>query len=258
MDIFLAGCRRLLLFSALLSVLAVQAAGAETPIGSNVDSRIVVALEANSDAVQAMLPDGWSGVPFPEGPLSGANVLLITVDRHMARDAEGQAADPSTYRGVAMASLGKQDGGDTVRVYVTRIYATPQDYDPYGNAVLSSISRSASIESRDNDPARITEAWSVSPEGGGELTLDLSYVAGTPSWGADEAFPYSSVNPEFHRIYRYDQLVDLAMSEALGKELDGDISIQSSIGELGGIFDGSERIVGVVYVPMYVRDLYLP
>lgn len=258
MDTFLAGFRRLFVFSALLSIIAVQTVRAETFVGSNVDSRIIVALEMNEDAVQAMLPDGWSLVPFPGGPLAGANVLVIAVDRHMARDAEGQPADPSTYRGFAMASLGKDSGSDTVRVYVTRIYATPQDYDPYGNAEPASIRRMASIESSDNDPAKITEAWSISPESGGELKLNLSYVAGTPSWGSDEAFPYSNVNPEFHRIYRYDQLVDLAMSEAAGKALDGDISLESSIAELDGLFDGSERIVGVVYVPAYARKLYLP
>lgn len=258
MDYRLAVIRHFFIFVVSISMLASQPVRAETFVGSNVDSRIVVALKVNDDAVQAMLPDDWSMIPFPDGPLGGANALLILIDRHIARDAEGKPLDPSTYRGVALVGLGKQDGSDTVRVYVLRIYATPEDYDPYGNAVRSEISRTAGIDSTGNDGAKVTEAWSVKPEGGGELMVNFSYVAGTPSWGSDEAFPYSNVNPDFHRIYRYDQLADLAMSEALGKTLEGEISVQSSISELNEMIDGSERVVGVVYVPMYVRELYLP
>ena len=70
--------------------------------------------------------------------------------------------------------------------------------------------------------------------------------------------PYSAVNPEFHRIYRYDQLADLSMSVALGRELNGDIAVKSSIPELSGMFDGSESLTGVLAIPVYVREVSLP
>jgi hypothetical protein len=66
------------------------------------------------------------------------------------------------------------------------------------------------------------------------------------------------VNPDFSRIYRYDQLVDLAMSQELGKPLDGSVSLSSSIPELSGIFDGSESLMAIMDIPVYTRQVFLP
>ncbi len=247
-----------LIAAAVLLVQSARPGLAETFVGSNNDSRVVVALQVYDDAAQSLLPEGWTLVPFPGGALEGANTLLVLVDRFLARDAEGNPASPSAYRGVALASLAKQDGSDEVRTFVTRIYATPAGYDPYGNTVPARISRSATIESAGNDAPTLGESWTVHPEGGGEMAFSLRYQSGTPSWSASEAMPYSNVNPEFHRIYRYDQLVDLAMSEPLGKPLAGEIALESSIAELAGMFDGNERIVAVIVIPMYVREVFLP
>ncbi|MDW4551325.1 hypothetical protein R5H32_18365 [Defluviimonas sp. D31] len=233
-------------------------ANAETFVGSNNDARVVLALQANEAAVQAMLPEGWQLMPFPGGALEGANTLLVFVDRYLARDAEGNPADPASYRGVALASLAKAEGSDEVRTYVTRIYVTAAGYDPYGNGEAAEIRRSATLESAGTAAPKWAEEWTLAPESGGELTFTLRYQSGTPSWSASEALPYSNTNPDFHRIYRFDQLVDLAMSEPLGKALDGDMSLGSSVEGLAGLFDGSEKVVAAMVIPMYVREVFLP
>ena len=102
------------------------------------------------------------------------------------------------------------------------------------------------------------DVWVVAPETGGEIRLELSYAAGRPHWGHDEARPYSAAKPEFHRIYRYDQLADLAMSTALGKALDGEISFSASVPGLDSVFDGREVLTAVLVVPVYVREVSLP
>ena len=53
---------------------------AETFVGSNVDARVLVAVSAPHDGVQALLPDGWTSVPVPGGPLQGANILFVFID----------------------------------------------------------------------------------------------------------------------------------------------------------------------------------
>ena len=71
-----------------LFIFGLTSARAETFVGSNVDSRVILAFHVNESAAQAWLPDGWMIESFSKGPLVGANLLVVLVDRHLARDAE--------------------------------------------------------------------------------------------------------------------------------------------------------------------------
>ena len=53
-------------------------------------------------------------------------------------------------------------------------------------------------------------------------------------------------------------MVDLVMSTAAGKPMTGEFKLTSTVLELADIFDGSEEIVAVMDVPVYVRKVYLP
>jgi hypothetical protein len=231
---------------------------AETFVGSNVDSRVILAFQVNEEAAQAWLPDGWIIASFPKGPLAGANLLVVLVDRHLSRDAEGKPTTPSSYRGVALVSPGSQEGPDETRAFVTRIYATPPGYDPYRNAISARIGRSANHEASDNAASVRTEKWTVNPVSGGEMAFSLTYKSGTPSWSEGQALPYSNIDPDFHRIYRYDQLVDLVMSVPAGKQLAGGSEFNTTIPEIAPMFDGNETLIGIISVPTYVRQVFLP
>ena len=71
-------------------------------------------------------------------------------------------------------------------------------------------------------------------------------------------FPFSAADPEFSRIYRYEQMVDLVVSTPLGKPSSGKYSLTNSIAELDAVFDGSQEIIAVMDVPVYFRKVYLP
>ncbi|MCB1431191.1 MAG: hypothetical protein KDK75_01830 [Alphaproteobacteria bacterium] len=58
------------------------------------------------------------------------------------------------------------------------------------------------------------------------------------------------MRPEFSRIYRYDQLVDVAMSKPAGRRLAGAYKFRSKISELQGLFDGSEETIAILDVPV--------
>lgn len=66
------------------------------------------------------------------------------------------------------------------------------------------------------------------------------------------------MNPEFHRIYRYDQLVALAMSQGLGLELSGSVAFTATGQDLATLFDGSEELVMIMAIATYVREVSLP
>lgn len=41
----------------------------ESYVGSNIDSRVLVGLKDNDEGVQAFMPEGWTSIAFPGGPL---------------------------------------------------------------------------------------------------------------------------------------------------------------------------------------------
>jgi hypothetical protein len=234
------------------------APNAETFVGSNVDARVLVAVSAPHDGVQALLPDGWTSVPVPGGPLQGANILFVFIDSLLERDTEGAALAPSTRRAVALAGLGKQNDGDEVRLYVMRIYTTTPDANPYGVSVAADITRTASVTGPANEARRSTDAWQITVPGSGSLDFDLDYATGDRTWAKSDGFPHSALNPDFSRIYRFDQLTDLVVSTPMDKPSSGDFRLSSSLADLGDILDGTEEIVAIIDTPIYVRDVFLP
>lgn len=231
---------------------------AETPVGSNVDSRLILGFKANAAGVQAMMPEGWTSVSFPQGPLKGANVAVILIDRMIDLDRDGALKSPPTSRAVAIIGLATKNETKEVRLYVLKIYSTAPGYDPYGNARLAEISRETSTTGSANGDRVRKENWHVAPPGGGVLDLSLSYRPGKPVWSADQAQPFSNTDPSFSRIYRYDQLVQLVMSVPADKPLSGEYVFSCSIADLANVLDGSEKTVAILDVPVYVRKVSLP
>mgnify|MGYP007073193088 CR=1 FL=1 len=242
----------------LLFVAAALPARAETLVGSNIDSRVVVAIKTAPDGVQGWMPEGWTSVPFPAGPLQGANLLLVMIDGRLEMDAEGKPLSPPSRRAAALVGLARQDDGDAVRMFVLRVYTTAPDRDPYGNAMQAGIARESALTGPADGARESADFWRVVTDSGGQLALRLNYTTGRRGWTPGALFPHSAVNPEFSRIYRYEQMVDLVSSTAVGKPLTGEFKLTSTVLELAGIFDGSEEVIAVMDVPVYVRKVYLP
>ncbi len=231
-------------------------ATAETLVGSNIDSRVLVGLRADAVAVQSRLPDGRALVPFPGGPMKGANLLLVLIDSALEMDGDGDPFDPASRRAAALVGLGKKD--DAVRLYVMGILTTTPERNPYGVAMTARIERSRSSEGPANGGRTSADEWRISTSGGDELKFTLSYASGKRGWSTGEAFPYSAATPDFSRIYRYEQLVDLVASTGLGKPSSGEFSLTGRVPELADIMDNPLEIVAVTDVPVYVRKIYLP
>ena len=233
------------LFVVLLSLfvyLAPFAASSETRIGSSVESRVTLAFKVNNEAAQALLPAGWKLLTLPKGPFAGANLITVFIDKHLYTDAEGKPLTPHASRTVGLVSYGVKEGVKGARLFLTHAYETKPVVDPYGNSHAASITRSAALQGDDNGRQH-SERWRITPDSGGEMALDLSYQSMKPNWVSSMAKPYSNKNPEFYRIYNYQQLAELLMSKAMQKELNGSVSLKMNIPELENLFDGSENLV---------------
>lgn len=241
---------------ALVLVVFSAPARSEDYVGSNIDSRVLLGLKSNADSIGSLMPDGWAPIPFPSGPLKGSNLLLVLIDGVLEMDAEGKPLDPSSRRAAVFVGLGKKE--DSVRMYVLRILTTVPERNPYGVAESAEIERTKSLGGPANGARLSSDEWRITAAQGGELVFTLNYTTGKRGWTPGELFPYSASNPDFSRIYRYEQMVDLVVSTALGKPASGDFNLTNSASELADIFDGNHEITAVMDVPVYVRKVYLP
>lgn len=162
------------------------------------------------------------------------------------------------FRGVALVTPASRAGSDETRTYVTRIYITDASLNPYKNSVDAEIGRTASYAAVGNAAASGSENWSVKAGAGETMSFRMEYIGGTPSYAEREGRPYSNVEPDFHRIYRYKQLSDLVMSVPAGVDRVEEHSFSTSIAELAPMFDGSEELIGIIRIPFYTRKTYLP
>ena len=234
-------------------------ATAQTKLWSTVESRIILGFKADDAAVQATMPEGWKAITLPKGPLAGVNILVVFMDRHLILDAEGKPQDPSSNPVAALMSYGVSKDVDGVRAYITRIYEISPTVDPYGNSVEALITRDGQKTVAADNSVERSEIWSVKPEGGGSIDFSLSYDSAGLNWVEDgKSRPYSGAMPEYSHIYQYDQAAELVMNTKTGYKLSNEWEFSSSVPELTELFDGSEELIAILNIPIYVRDVFEP
>ncbi len=245
----------LIVFGVLVSISIVHA---ETFIGTTNDSRVIVAFKVAEKAAQAWLPDGWSVAPFGKGPLVGSNLLVVFHDRHLNLGPEGKPSAIPHYRDVALVTPASQSNSDKTRMFATRVYITDSSLNPYKNSISAEISRTSKLSSEGNAAASGSEEWSVTTSDGATLSFRMKYIGKTPSYAEREVFIYSNVEPDFYRIYRQKHLTDLVKSVPAKVDRSTEHAFSTTIPELDSMFDGNEDLIGILNVPFYWRQTYLP
>ena len=247
----------LLIFSGIL----ITQAGAETFIGSNVDNRIMVALQVGQAELQPWLPASWQVSPIPKGPLKGANLYLLFTDRLCDQDAQGKPARGGTCRVVALVAPAKHAQTGKPALFVIRVFAPHEDinlYNPYKNSVRATIRRECTVKGANLEPGTVSDVWELKDSAGGIIKFQIEYQRAVPRRVKQELRPHSSVEPDFFRIYRVDQGMDLIKSAPAGIDRAQSYQLHVTVSELSKMFDGSEKVVGFIELPFYIRKLSLP
>ena len=145
--------------------------------------------------------------------------------------------------------------------FIIRAFVPHEDidlYNPYKNSVRATIRREQTLKSADLEPGTGSELWELWDSAGGMLQFRMEYQRAVPSRAKREMKPRSAVEPTFFRIYRFDQGSDLVKSIPAGIERVQNYQLRVTVSELRKLFDGTEQLVGIIVVPWYVRQLYLP
>ncbi len=234
------------------------AARAETYVGSNADNRLTVALSVRPAAAQAWLPAPWQVEPLPEGPFKGANLLIAFIDRLINEDPDGKPAAGGAFRLVALYVPAKHPQTGASAPFIIRVYGPHAGAGPYKNSVRARVRREATTRGADLEPGTGSESWLIQDQAGGILKFRMDYRRAVPTRSKGEARPHSNVDPTFFRMYRYDQLMDVVKSIPNDIDRVQGLHLDVTIAELGELFDGTERLVGIALVPWYGRQTFLP
>jgi hypothetical protein len=232
---------------------------AERMVLSNTEVRTSVFFNANSELVQKLLPAGWVSNPG-SGLLKDANAILVLIEGVAA---ESQDKDkPILYQGkfavIALPVKNEKTGEAAVMVVgglVSDPQAAPGAYGVYGTAKINMV---RTLRSEDAGPTEVEESWEVSSAEGDKLRFNALYQRGVATRAHVEPKIYAAVKPEFYRIYKVDQVTEIVHSTVDDTKRARKVEVAASGPQFSKLFDGKERLVAVMSIPAYYRQVYLP
>lgn len=254
--------KRSLLRSAILvcAFALTPATYAETLVQQNVDNNVVLTLRVAQAEAQSWLPAPWQVNPVASGPNKDANLLLVFIERSLNLDGEGKPAAGGAERGLVMVVPAKNSKTDEIASYVVRIYTSNPQSVPgaYKNSAPATIQRDQTLKGTDISSGVVSELWTVRDSSGGAVEFRTQYQRGVPTRSKRETKTRGGPDPEFFRIYRVDQGVDVVKSVPAGIDRAQNTQLRVTMAELRKLFDGSEQIVSISAVPWNLRQVSLP
>jgi hypothetical protein len=231
-------------------------------------ARTMLALQANAEALQRRLPDGWELAPYAGDDLRGtslrdANLLVPFHEVYAVRTREGQPTSLQQVSYVPFVSQARNLQSDALAHVHWLTYTEDPAAVPgkYRDGTLAHITRSQTFTKEQRGETHVRETFSAVADSG-TVTLSLAYDQGGDLviWATPDEpnLPLiAAQDPTIVRWYQEDQVMNVVRSDPLGVNRVTDISLDVA-GELEDVFDGTERIVAVVIQRPYMRQVYVP
>jgi hypothetical protein len=223
------------------------ASAQEKLVGTYAEARTTLAFKIRESAAQNMLPQGWR-----------ANLTVTFMDWLAVQEPDGKAA--KTFRHVGLTVPAKQDGGEAAVSMVVAGLSAPPGYapGPYGNFAAAKSHVTRSLHTDDDGVSTAEESWQLTGENGDELELQLRFARGLARRAKSEAKVYSAVKPQFYRIYRIEEAIDVVRTADAGADRVQNFAFKATGPRLSTLFDGSEELVSIISFPWFSRQAFLP
>ena len=230
----------------------------ERIVGTYGEARTTLAFKMPNATAQKLLPEGWLLSPHKDGPAKDANLIVTFMDWLVVQDQDGKPAP--TYRNVGLTVPAKQTGTEATVSMVIAGLSSPGGYapGPYGNFVAATASLAKTSRVDPDGHARAEEAWEFEGESGDSIRLQLQFVRGIADKVSVKSKVHSAVKPEFYRIYRTEQAVDVVRSVPRGTDRIQKYAFKGSGPRLSPLFDGSEQLINVTSLPWVSRRVIVP
>jgi len=233
-------------------------AQAETLVESSIFFRIYVAFSVDQKAVQAWLPAPWEAVSLPKGPLKGANLYVLLQDMLIHQDGEGKPDKGGTYCLAALIGFGKNQQTGEFAAFVTRVYAPYDGPGLYKTSVKATAYREATLKGSTSESGAGSEEWKVQDSAGGIMEFRMDYKRSVPKRIKKEFKVRSSVEPDIFFNMQDDYIVDMVKSIPAGIDRVKNYKFRVTMTELRKMFDGSEKLVGILVNPSRMRQKFSP
>lgn len=233
---------------------------AETLVQSTAETRLMVALRVGQAELQKLVPPPWQIMTIPGGPFKEANFFIVFIDMFLVQDAQGKPDMGGIGRLVGLAVPVKHtQTGEVATIMVGGFMANISNVPgPYKNYVGATIRREQTYKGANLEAGVGEDFWEVRDTRGGTIELRVQYQRALPSRAKSEQKLYSAVEPSFFRIYRMETATDLLKSIPVGINRVQNYQLRVAVPELSKLFDGTEQLVGIAAIPLYVRQVFLP
>jgi hypothetical protein len=237
-----------------LALLASPALAQDKLVGTNMDVRTIVNFKVSDAAIQKLLPPGWEVSPAASGPSAGVNLRVTFVDQMAAHDATGKPTPP--VRNLIFGIPVKKAGEPGALMIFAGL--SPNAGGPYGASMKAVNSVERKMRHEPGGPTTVEESWEYKADNGHAASLQVEYVRGVAERNKAELRVYAQPKPEFFRIYRFDQGLDVVRGAYSGTERLKKFTFKASGEKLSPLFDGTEQLISLTSVPWYQREIYLP
>jgi len=222
---------------------------------STLEARTIIAVAMPAEAIAALLPAGWRSVPFETGPGKGANLNATLYDQLSVVGPDGKPEERSQV--LALSAPVMRPDGKVVSMVVGGFVppaGVPGAYSVQQPAAITMTKQARSLPAGD---AQVEESWDFAGTGDTRLHIALTYARGNATPAHAEVLNYSAAKPDFYRIYKIDQAVDVLRSGPAGIDRVSTLTIAAS-GAIAAILGQQSTVIAVISAPYYHRDIWLP
>jgi hypothetical protein len=235
--------------SATMFLVASSAHADEALYATTWDARTTLLFHLSDQTIQKILPAGWQSTPSADG----INLRVVFSDNIFTQNTDGTTGyNERTVTWVLPAK--RTDNADEKGVVVIGGFTTKEKAPgPYGSWAPAASSLTRTTTAGADEQPRIREAWQFTAENGDAINFEVEYKRGPLSSQKSDSKVFSAVKDGFYRRYRVDQASETIPAASLEN-----FKFKATGATTRQVFDGSERFIGVVSIPWFARQIFLP
>jgi hypothetical protein len=185
--------------------------------------------------------------------------LTVTfVQPIVAQGPDGDAQD--LIRVAAVNFPAKRAGTEVTVAMVFAGFASNSSYvpGPYGAFKLAEATVERSVRIDPAGTSSVQESWEFRANNGDGIKLQVQFIRALAANSKMEALVHSTKTPDFYRIYRVEQAIDVVRSTATATDRVQKFAFEAVGQPFGWLFDGSEQLISITSIPLYTRQVFLP
>jgi hypothetical protein len=236
-----------------------QPAAAQTAVENSAEFRFQLDFHVNDAALQKLLPAGWEPVIATQGPAKDANLRLIFIDRVDVTNPDNtpKTTDQLVYVAIPVKQTGTSNAGQMIiGGLVSDAKEAPGAFGNY-EASSAKISR---VFGTDKGVTQGEENWEFVAPSGERFETHIKYERGPGRRNpTQEVKFFNPGNPGSYQIFKVDSGLDIMKNASVPvKDRVREFTYKVSGGKLGGLFDGTEKVLSWDSFHWYNRAILNP